>query len=145
MKQILRLGMMVFMLVLAMFATGCATTQALWGVKHHRPDSVPNLALSPQGDDILVCYDDRAVSVQSQVYWLFASTNRTRNVPPEFVAETNSAGWLSIPVAVLDTLNRTNAYRPTSANDAALKLTGEIPNPSDRVWLRRANPKHADS
>jgi len=145
MKHLVRLRVIVFMLVPTMFATGCATTQALWGVKHHQPVSVPSLALSPQGDDILVRYDDRAVSVQSQAYWLFASTNRTKNVPPEFVTETDSTGWLSIPVAILDTLNRTNAYGPTSVDDAALQLTGGISNHADRVWLRRANPKHADS
>ena len=97
MKLILQLRVIVMMLVPTLFATGCAT-RGLWDTKVHKPVSVPSLALSPQTEDVLVRYDEKCFffpngskQLQSRAYWLFASTNRAKLHPPEFVDPTNSS------------------------------------------------------
>jgi len=135
------------MLAAVMLSTGCAT-RALWDAKVYRPVSVPNLMLSPQTNDVLVRYNEKCFAVlnnskplqaggqhpadqiaaaprtnethqlQPRAYWLFASTNRAKYLPPEFVDPTNSSDWVSVPVAKLDTTTRISKH-------------------ADLVWLRR--------
>lgn len=146
-------------MLLLTILTGCATP-ALWGVKEHGPAGPPTLKLSPKAERILVSYYEKPEDLcssfksskpdtqvlQNRAYWLFAPTKRGQR--PEFVEETNSSKWASIPVVSLNT----NEPIPDQATLGRLQRNSSPESPKtvygtnvhgQQVYLTNTEPERA--
>ena len=134
------------LMVVVTILTGCATPQVrpsaatpangprLWDNRLYQPAEHPGLALalSQDGNDVLVCYDERceeSLKTYRRAYWLFAYNAQSNNiVKPQF---TSPAAYKRLnPIAVVD-VGQTNAapangyYAITSTDSRSFQLCRE--------------------
>ena len=93
--------------LLAYVVTGCVTS-ALWEegrfARFHEPAAPPNLRLfeSPQGQDILVQYDewlDVNETLRTRTYWLWQDRDSAKNPhKPAFVSSRTADGLLPVQI-----------------------------------------------